>query len=515
MTRRHNQMSEALSHLFTQAAEAWRNQDYEAAIRSLEHASKVDRINPSIQLDLARAYGLRYEYSAAQRCLDKAVRLAPGKAQALVAAGGRCQEFGHYEMAKRFFDRAIAENGNNCEALVTLAELSERHHENDRALDLVTRALKREPAHSRAQVVKARLLRITGKLEEGENTLREAIANPACDPSNRIRAWYELGQILDRQCRYEEAMAAFLEAKALQLPGAATLVPILNGIQNRILEMERTITADVLQRWCDPAAELIPSRPLAILCGHPRSGTTLLEQMLDSHPDIVTAEETHILHDEAYLPLSRGFPDDTSILEVLNSAAPASLKKSRADYFRFTELFIGKTIGDRLLIDKNPALNVLIPAAVRIFPEARFLVALRDPRDVCLSCFMQPLALNPVSSAYLSLDGTIRQYASVMGFWRSILPKLSNAWMEVRYETLVGEFEDSARRILTFLGKSWNPEVLKFHEYARAKPVRSPTYADVVNPVNNRAVGRWANYSQYFESYLDKLQPFLDAFGYS
>ena len=71
MIRRHNQMSEALSRLFTQAAEAWRNQDYGTAIRSLEHASKVDRINTSIQLDLGRAYGLRYEYSAAERCLER------------------------------------------------------------------------------------------------------------------------------------------------------------------------------------------------------------------------------------------------------------------------------------------------------------------------------------------------------------------------------------------------------------------------------------------------------------
>ena len=76
-----------------------------------------------------------------------------------------------------------------------------------------------------------------------------------------------------------------------------------------------------------------------------------------------------------------------------------------------------------MLLDKNPALNPRIPAIARIFPEARFLVAIRDPRDVCLSCFMQPLPVNPVSAAYLDLEGTAGQYASVMGFWRAVQPR--------------------------------------------------------------------------------------------
>ena len=282
----------------------------------------------------------------------------------------------------------------------------------------------------------------------------------------------------------------------------------------RVREMEESLSAEVLKRWSNSAAELGPSRRLAVLCGHPRSGTTLLEQVLDSHPDAVSAEETHILHDEAYLPLSRGFPQSASILEVLDSAPPSVLRTSRENYFRFTELFIGKAIGGRVLIDKNPALNVLIPAVVRLFPEAKFLIALRDPRDVCLSCFMQPLVLNPVSSAYLTLEGTVNQYVCVMGFWRSLLPKLPNPSIEIRYEDLVSDLEKESRRVLEFLGVTWDPTVLRFHEHARKKPVRSPSYVDVVNPVYQRAVGRWRNYEPYLEPYLKKLGPFLQALGY-
>jgi len=108
----------------------------------------------------------------------------------------------------------------------------------------------------------------------------------------------------------------------------------------------------------------------------------------------------------------------------------------------------------------------------------------------------------------------VNQYSSVMGFWRALFPKLPNSWIEVRYEELVSDLETESRRVLEFLGVSWDPAVLRFHEHARKKPVRSPSYADVVNPVYNRAVRRWRNYQSYLDPYLEGLQPFVEAFGY-
>src|SRR6185369_10695705 len=109
----------------------------------------------------------------------------------------------------------------------------------------------------------------------------------------------------------------------------------------RVSEMEHSITAVALERWATAAQALAPLRRLAVLCGHPRSGTTLLEQVLDAHPDILTAEETHILHDEAYLPLSRGFSPEGSVLELLESVPESALKEARNAYFRCMELFLG------------------------------------------------------------------------------------------------------------------------------------------------------------------------------
>jgi tetratricopeptide (TPR) repeat protein len=499
--------------LFEQAAEAWRRQEYQEAIALLERASRLDPGNSSVLLDLGRAHGMRYDFPAAERCLEKAILISPRRAEALAEAGRRAQEFAHYDMASRYFERASKEKGAAANVFVTLAELYERGHRLEQAAALVERALALQPDHPWSLLARARLKRLAGALEEAENQIRQLLEKSSCDPQTKIRAWYELGGILDRQQRFDEAMTAFLEAKALQRPAATKAAAILLGIQARVKEEEQTITAGVLQRWAS-ATEISSARRFAVLCGHPRSGTTLLEQVLDAHPEIVSAEETHILHDEAYLPLSRGFPETTSVLQVLDAAPPSQLCQSRQNYFRFTELFIGKSIESKLLLDKNPALNVLIPAVVRIFPEARFLVALRDPRDVCLSCFMQPLPINPVSSAYLTLEGAATQYASVMGFWRAMLPRMRNPHLDVRYEHLVDDLEAVARRVLDFLGVAWDERVLQYRVQARGKPVRSPSYAEVTKPVYKTAIGRWRNYQKYLEPWLEKLAPFLKAYRY-
>jgi hypothetical protein len=308
-------------------------------------------------------------------------------------------------------------------------------------------------------------------------------------------------------------MAAFLVAKELLRPKAASYIASQQSVHAHLKEAAANITDDVLRRWFDFGETLQPPRRLALLCGHPRSGTTLLEQVLDSHPDIISAEETPIFF-ETYLGLKQGFPDSAQMLSVLESASPEVLRQARENYFRCMELFQGNPPGQRLLIDKNPSLTTLVPAVIRVLPETKFLVALRDPRDVCLSFFMQPLPLNLSSASYLSLGGTVEEYASLMGIWRAMAPRMRNPWIEVRYEDMVNDLESVSRRVLEFLGVPWDERVLRFNEHARQKLVRSPTYSDVTKPVFKGAIGRWRNYQKYLEPWSEKLEPFAKAFGY-
>ncbi len=196
---------------------------------------------------------------------------------------------------------------------------------------------------------------------------------------------------------------------------------------------------------------------LALLGGHPRSGTTLLEQVLDSHPDIVSAEETEIFYNDAYGPLLRGHPDDTAMFDGLAKATPEQLQQSRQDYFRAMDLSLGQPVGGRLLIDKNPSYTFLIPALIRIFPEIKFLIALRDPRDVVLSCFMQNLPPNQTGAAFLTLASTAEEYTALMTVWQTIKARMmaipvSKSATRTWWRT----WNRVARKTLDFLGVPWD-----------------------------------------------------------
>jgi Sulfotransferase family/Tetratricopeptide repeat len=456
---------------------------------------------------------LRYDYSQAERCLERAINLAPRKTEALALAGAQCRDFRRSEMAEHYFRRAAEQKDVSPEILADLAELYERLRRMEDARQLIERALQLDGQCALALLGRARLDRQAGKLEEAEKTLRHFPAN--ANRIIRVRAGYELGGILDRQGRYDEAMTAFLEAKAILKPEAAPFAADLQILHARLKAVAENVSGEMFQRWFDFGQSLQPHRRLALLGGHPRSGTTLLEQVLDSHPDIISAEETEIFLDESYLPLADGLPQSTLMLPVLEAAQGGALQQSRTTYFRSMELSLGHPIGERLLIDKNPSLTFLIPALVRVFPEIKLLVALRDPRDVCLSCFMQPFfQLGQTSSAYLTLAGTVEEYVAIMGVWRAIAPLIKNPCLEVRYEDMVNDLESVARRTLNFLEAPWDERVLGFDKHAREKVVRSPTYADVTKPVFKTAIGRWQHYRKYLEPSLEKLAPFVTAFGY-
>jgi hypothetical protein len=432
----------------------------------------------------------------------------------LSTAGQLSARFRNPEIAGRYFKSAADQRCASPEAFARLAEYYERLHRPEDADSMAERALHFNGSCALAWLTLAKLDRQAGRLDEARQRLRHVLLSN--DRDIRVRGYYELGAVYDRQGLYDDAMNAFLEAKALLRPDAPPLLAQLRFIISHLNEMQNKISDETLQRWFDFGREhLQPPYRMAFLGGHARSGTTLLEQVLDSHPDIVSAEETTIFIDDAYSPLQRAMPPETALLSGLEAVQSDVLRRSRENYFRSMELHLGNPVGHRLLIDKNPSVQVLIPAFLRIFPEIKLIVAIRDPRDVCLSCFMQPhLPINKASVTFLELESTIETYSRVMGIWRTLSSIIKNPCIEVRYEEMVDDLESVARRTLDFLGVPWDARVLGFDEYARKKLVHSPTYADVTQKVYKRSRGRWRNYQKYLEPHLEKLEPFVKMFGY-
>jgi hypothetical protein len=240
----------------------------------------------------------------------------------------------------------------------------------------------------------------------------------------------------------------------------------------------------------------------------------LLERILDAHPNVVTTDETGVLTREFIEPIVHQPTSAQTAVDELRSFTSDQIAGGRSAYLQFTQAHLGATVDGRLLIEKDPSLTPDLALPLRLFPEARVLFPLRDPRDVCVSYFFTLLPLNLKSVAAADLRSTCEHCAHTLACWQHWREIIPHQWLETRYENLVSLTEPEVRRAVDFLGVEWHDGLLSFHERVTEKGVRTPTYADVAQPLYQRAVGRWKNYEKYLSPHLAILRPWLRTFGY-
>jgi tetratricopeptide (TPR) repeat protein len=499
------------------ANQAWNfNQRYKT-ITLLNEALRRDPSNPDILLSLATACGKQRHYDKAEELLARLLTLAPRKASIHRRVAQVYATIDRPERAIECYRHSLTLNREAAESVPTLLELAglyERRHELNDARAVVQEALTREPNNEEAQLQQAVLDRRGGDVAQAESRLRSLVADGSRTWPTRAQAGYELGQLLDDAQQYDAAFEALVASKRIVAPHAAP-----HRQQNQItLERNRqlieALDKSVYEKWQESAASDTPLR-FAVLTSHPRSGTTLVEQLLDSHDELISADEFDVFTQWIFLPIVRKFPSSATLLQILDNVPPAVRQRARETYWKQTEAIFEEPIGERMLLDKNPGMMILLPMINWAFPEMKMLIALRDPRDVVLSCFMQKVPLTPISSNWLTLTHAAEYYARTMQTWLAVRPLTAGAWLEFRYEDVVADLEREARKILEFLVLPWDERVLKFYEHAREKIVRSPTYKDVTQPVYHKSVGRWQHYARHFDPVLPTLKPFLKEFGYA
>jgi len=162
---------------------------------------------------------------------------------------------------------------------------------------------------------------------------------------------------------------------------------------------------------------------------------------------------------------------------------------SGASFWADARALLG-TLEGRLLIDKLPLNLIDLVCAERLLPEARVIVALRDPRDVCLSCFMQFFKLNDPMANFLDLGKTTETDAAVMDLWLRYREALALPWIESRYEDLIADFDHTVRRVLDFIGLPWHDDMARYREEAQTRGITTPSYRHVTGKLSNRAIDR-------------------------
>ena len=496
-----------------QARALWQLNRFDESLDLFEKAVRKYPQNLLALVDASRALGARFEITRAEALLDRLMELGGRNAKILHLAGQSFRMLFRPEKAIDCFERAVRLDPSIADTHLELAVQYERRHRLDNALASIEKCLRAQPDYPEASLMHARLLRRKGEQDAADALLRRVTQNEATHPIVRAQAWAEIAQAFDRQGQYRDAMTSMLKCKEILRPHAAAFQQESAAIIRMLTAIIEGVTPEHFARWRE-AGEAFSLEKVALLTSFPRSGTTLLEQVLDAHPGLVSSDEREAFARDIFPAMWMTPSTRTPTLETLDSIPADRLARERRRYLDYMAAALNQSLGDRVHLDKNPPFTLLIPAVLRLFPETKLIIALRDPRDVVLSCFMQYLPLNTNSACYLTLEDTATRYCTDMGAWLRLREVIPSNWLEVRYEDLVANLPDQSRRALTFLDLPWAPEVLNYRERLQNKAVSSPTYEAVSKPLYTSAMGRWKHYQEYFGPALDKLERFVAAFGY-
>ncbi len=478
--------------------------------QALPRYEKLTRLCPGVAV-LWAEYGNTASHLRDVRLADRAWRtaleLAPHNAELVGMIGHQYLASRQPEKARDCFAQAAAADRHGINPRISLAVLLEQQHQLEHARAAVEECLFIDPRDDQARYFSAVLDRREDKLEVAERRLRELISSEPKHPFVRYACRYELAQVLDRTDRFDEAMRLLAEAKQMvrSLTDTALFIKEYDQGAESARRFTQGLPKNTLQTWDKffPERKRAAIPRLAFLGGHPRSGTTLLEQILDAHPAMAALDEPTAFLDVLQPEFHKSREHSSARLNVLRRLYTQALQQE-----------LGVEGQGKLLVDKNPSPTARLPIWLRVFPELRVLIALRDPRDVVLSCYFQNIPLNMVNVNFLSLERVAKHYADLMDIWLTVREWEGFAWLETRYEDTVANLEMEGRRITGFLGLAWHEDQSRFYEKSRRKQLYSPTYQDVTRPIYNRSVARWRAYEKHLAPILPALAPYCRAFGY-
>jgi tetratricopeptide (TPR) repeat protein len=358
-----------------------------------------------------------------------------------------------------------------------------------------------EVAHLRATLAKRR-----GNAEEARAILENIGPRNDLDYAH----YFLLADIQDKLRDPAAAMESLAIAHARQRLELAPIDPAFFEPNTVVLPASRRFVANEdYARWPELAAPETRHSPVFII-GFPRSGTTLLEQMLDAHPKLQSMDERPF------------FAILTGELDGLGVRVPEELYRlNQRDCDELRKRYLGlvaekiRRRWDARLVDKNPLNMLNLPLITRLFPHAKFILALRHPCDVVLSNYMQSYRSCSLAGACSTMERTARAYVAAMRAWLRDAEMFKPDVLISRYEDLVEDPKRQAERYAEFLGIGDASEMLNYDKRAKEKGfIATPSYTEVVQPISARRKDRWRRYEREFEPLLPILKPMLDHWGY-
>jgi len=483
------------------------------AIKQFESVIKLQPKAPEPHINLGNIYIELENFHKAESHLKKASDLAPSNWKAHAQRATALVNLIRHDEAMRELQLAIEAAPKQVSLYTQLASLQEKSNSLDEAESLLKQAQSISPDSPSVKLLDANLQVRRKDYENAWQTISSIQIDESNDQLEEFAASiaYKRGDILDKLQSYEEAINNYHQANRLMKSKKAVFyAPAKTAAKyshesgyfsHQKFEQLKSVAPNYSK------AELVP----IFIVGFFRSGTTLSEQILASHPDIVAAGELNFLEEvksQLESRLGQSYPECLDKITPENNEIFTELRNVYLEKVKQLNLdFEGK----RWVTDKAPLNMLLIPLISLLFPESPIINTLRHPMDSALSCYFHQFSRDIDWS--FALDDTVDFFCQSSAFVQQTIKRLSVPVHAVRYETLVETPEPLVRALLEFIGASWNENCLEFHKNNRV--ARTLSYAQVNQPIYTGSKLRYLKYSPFLDKrQLTNMRPAADVMGY-
>jgi tetratricopeptide (TPR) repeat protein len=468
-------------------------EENDAALACYQRALVLRPVYVEAQMGLAKTYQALENLTDAEAAALRAIQFDPNNPKAHALLGGIYTELAQSIQAEAEYDQALALDPECDDALLGLGHLCMENGQMDRAEELFLRALEFKPDNLAARIQISQVKKV--KAEDGNFAalLEEEKKSASFSENKAMSLHFALGKCYDDSKDYEKAFPHFLAGCKLKRANLSYDAANAGRQFAGVMEIFDQTFIDRLRGAGDPS-----SLPVFVL-GMPRSGTTLTEQIIASHPEVYGAGELHDLLKVAHRNIT-GTTDAIVFPDNLRSLDHATLAAWGAEYVSGLQQ---RAPDARHITDKMPANFFAVGLIHLMLPNARIIHVNRNPVDTCLSCFTRLFNRKQEHTYDLAELGQYYvHYARLMEHWRKVLP--AGAFLDVRYEDIVADQEAQARRLIAYCGLEWNDACLDFHNTKRS--IRTASVTQVRQPIYSTSVERWRHYEKF-------LGPLLDALG--
>lgn len=471
------------------------NKRYPQTRKTLEAALALAQNDPEVLGFYAEVTALMGDFQTAIEYYDRLLSMQPDDPGLLRLKAATLSAMGDTEGALGQFRKAAEAAPDDPANPASLGLLLERMNRPDDAWAAIKVALDKHPGDPALNLVAARLERRAGNHDKALARLK-ALDPAARDASPLLgEIHFETGRLYESLNRPGDAIENVELGNAFLTRDTQAVAMFRARSEEYLNRLHRAYDGPAAKPAVQPDPTPGDGNAPVFLVGFPQSGEGLLDQVMTAHPGLQVLEEQATLSVVRDHLLTRGSDFPANLFDI----SDAELAELRSLYFQAVERAATRN-PDARLIDSLP-LNILDVGLIhRLFPDAKFILPLRHPCDVCLDCFMEPLALNDGTVHFTQLDDTVTFYEKVMALWQTQREALNLNVHEIRHEELVGEHEQAIRRLLDFLGVPWDDRVLA--------PLAAGSGRETTT-------GKWRTYEIHMAPYLPRLRPFIKAFGYA